>query len=358
MPDLFSFEAQPLLTADLPGTGGRLVELEDFQVEEIPAYLPCGEGDHCMALVEKRGLTTPQALRRLCELVGAAQRDAGYAGLKDKLGVTRQWFSLAGVAPDQLLAIKQPELSVLSADLHKNKLRTGHLRGNRFTVTLRGVVPDAASRAAAIVARLKAEGLLNFYGAQRFGRQGDNARRGLELLQGAKPPRRDKQQRRLLISALQSHLFNAVLRRRLVLGATRRLLGGEVLQLSGCSALFVSEDSDVDGRRLADKELVVTGPICGPRMTWPLDGSPSRELEEAVFADHGVRPEQFAALGRLGRGGRRPLTVEVGDAAMESIDGDDPALRLRFALPSGTYATVLLQEVAKGDVRGGDRAEA
>ena len=77
---------------------------------------------------------------------------------------------------------------MLCAELHKNKLRTGHLRGNRFTVTLRGVAADAASRAAAIVARLEAEGLPNFYGAQRFGRQGDNARRGLELLGGARPP--------------------------------------------------------------------------------------------------------------------------------------------------------------------------
>jgi tRNA pseudouridine13 synthase len=361
VPDPFTFRPQPLLTGDLPGTGGRLVQLEDFQVEEIPAYLPCGEGDHCMALVEKRGLTTPQALRKLCEAAGAAQRDAGYAGLKDKLGVTRQWFSLAGVTPDRLLALELPELRVLSADLHKNKLRTGHLRGNRFTVTLRGVAPDAATRAAAIVARLEAEGLANFYGAQRFGRQGDNARRGLELLQGAKAPRRDKQQRRLMISALQSHLFNAVLSRRLELKAVRRLLGGEVLQLSGSSALFVSEDAAVDGQRLADKELVVTGPICGPRMTWPLAGSPARELEETVFANHGVRPEQFAALGRLGRGGRRPLTVEVGDAAVEAIDAIDdgePALRLRFALPAGTYATVLLQELAKGDVRGRDRVEA
>ena len=131
-----------------------------------------------------------------------------------------------------------------------------------------------------------------------------------------------------------------------------------MLQLFGSSALFVSEDAAVDGQRLADKELVVTGPICGPRMTWPLAGSPARELEEVVFADHGVRPEQFAALGRLGRGGRRPLTVEVGDAAMEAIDDGEPALRLRFALPAGTYATVLLQEVAKGDVRGQERAEA
>jgi len=350
--DPFTFVEQPLLTADLPGTGGRLERLEDFQVEEIPAYLPCDAGDHCMALVEKRGLTTPQALLRLCEASGAALRDAGYAGLKDKHGVTRQWFSLAGVAPQRLLAIQQPELRVLSAGLHKNKLRTGHLRGNRFTVVLRGVVPEAAARAAAIVARLEAEGLPNFYGAQRFGRQGDNARRGLALLGGVKARRRDKRQHRLLISALQSHLFNAVLRRRLELGALRRLLGGEVLQLAGSSALFVSEDPVEDGRRLDHREVVVTGPICGPRMMLPWQGSPSRALEEAIFDEHDLYPEQFATLGRLARGGRRPLTVEVTDPVVEAVDGDEPALSLRFALPAGSYATVLLLEVAKGDVRG------
>ncbi len=158
----------PLLTADAPGVGGRPVEPEDFVVEEIPAYLPCGTGDHGYARVEKRGLTTRQAVDRLCRALSVPPSSAGYAGLKDKHAVTRQWISLAGVTPDQLLALPAtPELRVLEASRHRNKLKTGHLRGNRFTIRLRELAVDgqlAHDRASAVLEQLGEIGLPNFYG--------------------------------------------------------------------------------------------------------------------------------------------------------------------------------------------------
>jgi tRNA pseudouridine13 synthase len=338
--------SRPLLTRNLPGTGGRPRELEDFQVQEIPAYLPCGEGEHCMALVRKRGLTTVEAVRRICRALGLEQRAAGFAGLKDKRGVTTQWISFAGARPQQLLGFSDAALQVLQADLHRNKLRTGHLRGNRFQVTLRGTVADAEARARAVLSGLAGSGLPNYFGPQRFGRRGDNAVRGLQIVRGASPLPRDRQQRRLLVSAAQSLLFNQALAWRVERGTLQTLLGGEVLQKADSGALFVSEDTATDGPRLQRGEVRITGPICGPRMPRPRPDSPARLQEDALLDDHGVTLQDFGRLGRLARGGRRPLTVPLTEVAVEPLDGD---LRLSFALPPGAYATVLLAEITKGE---------
>lgn len=335
----------PLLTKELPGSGGAVRELDDFYVEEIPAYTPSGSGEHCFALIEKRDLTTPAAIRRLCDAVGMNPEAAGYAGLKDRRGVTRQWISLHGADPQALLKVEQEGLRVLEAGRHGNKLRTGHLRGNRFRIVLRGTAVDGEARAAAALARLASEGLPNYYGGQRFGREADNAVQGLQLLRGELKVR-DRFRRRLLISALQSALFNEVLARRVEQGDLRRLLGGEVLQKVESGGLFVNalEEREVDAARLAAGEVVITGPICGPRMPLPAADSPALALEQAVFTEAGVQPADFSALGRLARGGRRPLTVPVHDATVRPVP---EGLRLDFALPPGAYATVLLREVSK-----------
>jgi len=322
-----------------------MVELEDFHVEEIPAYAPSGSGEHCLVLLEKRDLTTPAAIRRLCGALGLDPAAAGYAGLKDRHGVTRQWISLHQVEPQRVRAVELEGLRVLEAQLHHNKLRPGHLRGNRFEVVLRGTVDDAMERARAVLGRLTREGLPNYFGDQRFGREGDNAAEGLRLLRG-ELKLRDRFKRRLLASALQSALFNDVLAVRTSQGMLRRIWGGEVLQRVDSGGLFISDpcERDLDQRRLDAGELCITGPICGPRMPLPAPGSQALELEQQVFQQHGVTPEAFGALGRIARGGRRPLTVQVESATVEQVpDG----LRLTFSLPPGAYATVLLREVTK-----------
>jgi tRNA pseudouridine13 synthase len=341
----------PLSTADLPGSGGEMRSLEDFEVEELPAYLPAGEGEHCFAFVEKRGMTTPQAIERICAALGK-RLDVGYAGLKDKAAITRQWISLPGVRPEELRALPlPPELRVLEAACHRNKLRTGHLRGNRFVVTLHGAIADGRARAERVLARLTTDGLPNYYGPQRFGRDGDNAERAARALRGEGRLPGDRFQRRLLVSALQSRLFDELLAERLEAGGAglRRLVGGEVLQRTDSGGLFVSEEREVDEARLMRGEVVITGPICGPRMPLPKEGSAARALEELVLRRHGVTPDAFAVFGRLARGGRRPFSVAVEQASVEELAPGE--LRLRFLLPAGSYATVLLREVAKAATR-------
>jgi len=339
----------PMAGDALPGCGGKWERPGDFLVREVPAYLPCGEGEHVLALVRKQGLTTAQAVGAMCHALGVQRRACGTAGLKDKHAITEQWVSLHGTTPEAVLGLELAGMEVLQAGWHRNKLKTGHLRGNRFEVVLRGVDPGAEERARAVMAALAGQGMPNYFGSQRFGRNGDNASQGLDLLLGRGRAPRDGRLRRLLFSALQSALFNVVLARRVRQGAVARLLEGDLLQRAGGRGLFVSEDPALDSARLAARELVVTGPLYGPRMPWPAQGGEARALEEAVLAEAELSVDLFRKAGRLARGGRRPLTVAVDQPEVEALTGEEtPAVRLRFALPPGSYATVLLEAVTHG----------
>src|SRR5262249_33156702 len=157
----------------------------------------------------KRGLTTPDAVAALSRALGVAQRDIGVAGMKDRHAVARQWLSLPPpVTPEAALAVVIDDVVVLEAQRHPHKLRTGHVAANRFVPRVRGAESDAAARARAILAALAARGAPNWYGEQRFGKAGDNAVRGRELVVGERAVGRDRRLDRLMVSALQSELFN------------------------------------------------------------------------------------------------------------------------------------------------------
>ena len=184
---------------------------ERFIVEEIAAYPPRGEGEHTFLWVEKRGLTTFDAISAVALALGVPPRDVGYAGMKDRHATTRQWLSVPKADPEAAQAIRRPELTVLAAARHPHKLRLGHLRANRFEVVLTGAASDDEMQALrARFAELAARGVPNRFGDQRFGGAGDNAARGLALLRGERRER-DKRKRRLLLSAVQSAVFNRAL---------------------------------------------------------------------------------------------------------------------------------------------------
>jgi tRNA pseudouridine13 synthase len=328
---------------------------ETFFVEEIAAYAPMGEGPHTFLWVEKRGLSTPEAVRRLARRLAVPERDAGYAGLKDRHATTRQWISVPNVAPEAALAVAEPEMRVLEAHRHGNKLRTGHLRGNRFEVVLTDVGEDEASALATALAGLGRHGLPNPYGPQRFGAAGDNVRAGLAILRGERRER-DFRRRRLLLSALQSEVFNRVL----ALRAERGLLvvrTGDVLQKTASGGLFVTDDLPRDQARVDAGELVPTGPLPGSREIEPPPGTEAAALEDQALAEVGVTRGELAAAGRELPGARRPVLIAMtlGDPPVASEPGQR-SLRLRFSLPAGSYATVALERLAatatSGDSRG------
>jgi tRNA pseudouridine13 synthase len=342
----------PLATAGLPGTGGRLRATDDdFEVEELPAYPLAGLGDHVWVWIEKRGLTTPAAAAIVARAATAPVRDVGWAGMKDRHAVTRQWLSLPPpTRPESVLGLDRDGVRVLAVTRHRHKLRTGHLAGNRFALTIRAVDGGdgaaALERARAILAALTTPvGALNWYGEQRFGRDGDNAAAGLEVVRrggrGGGPPRA----RRFLVSALQSYLFNRWLAARVADGVVATALAGDLLQKRASGGLFVCSDAVAEQPRLDAGELTVTGPMFGAAMRAPPDGTPAHAREAALLAELDLDVAAFRAVAALAPGTRRAATVVVGEPAV-ALAGPD-AIRVAFTLPAGAYATAVARELMK-----------
>jgi tRNA pseudouridine13 synthase len=265
--------------------------------------------------------------------------------MKDRHAVTRQWLSLPPpVTPEQATALALDDVRVLEAARHGHKLRTGHVRANRFVLRVRGVAPkleDAEARAKAILDVLaRPPGAPNFYGEQRFGREGDNAARGRELLAGGKPPR-DRKLARLLVSALQSELFNAWLTARMNDGLYARVLAGDVLHKLG-GGMFTCEDAATDEARLAAGELVVTGPMFGDTMRAAAGDAAARE--DAILAAAGLARDSFASVRAIAEGTRRDASIQVGEP---SVTAEGETLEVAFTLPGGAYATTVMREVMK-----------
>jgi tRNA pseudouridine13 synthase len=337
----------PLLTRELPGTGGtlRLVP-EDFEVEEVPAYVPSGQGEHLFLLVEKRGRNTRDVVQEVGRRLGVPERDIGVAGLKDRRALTRQWISVPGVAPESARGLSGEGFTVLEARRHGNKLRTGHLKGNRFRIRIRGCVPEALSRAQAVVEALASHGLPNAFGPQRFGKGGANIAAGRALLEGARegaPPPRDRFLRRLYVSSFQAHLFNEVLGRRLRDGLFERALPGDVMKKLDTGGVFVSQPGEADGPRVLRFEISPTGPLFGHQMRQAEREVLAREQE--VLEEEGLTLSSFERLGRDAPGTRRALRVPVRVEVFPEGDG----LLLCFSLEKGSYATAVLREVMKED---------
>jgi len=315
-----------------------------FVVEEIPAYTPSGEGAHTFLWLEKRDLTTFDAIALVAKALGVPARDVGYAGLKDKHATTRQWLSVPAVDPERALGLSVGSASVLAAARHPNKLRLGHLKGNRFEVVMTGTATDdeiagLRTRFAAVAAT----GVPNRYGEQRFGVGANNAARGLALLRGERQER-DKRKRRLLLSSLQSAVFNRALELRATRGPLTAVIPGDVLKKTDTGGLFISTEPDVDQRRVDAGEVITTAPLPGGREIEPPPDTPARALEDEAIAAVGATREEFARYGRDLPGARRPLLLALADSdfSEEAAEGGARAVRLRFTLPAGGYATVVV----------------
>ncbi|MCA9706422.1 MAG: tRNA pseudouridine(13) synthase TruD [Myxococcales bacterium] len=345
----------PLQTPSLPGVGGRIRRRpDDFVVEERPAYAPDGTpGAHLLLTLTKRGLSSEDAAVALAAHLGIDRRAVGLAGRKDRNAVTTQWVSVPAEVAAGLASFEHPAITLGQAHPHGNKLRTGHLHGNRFDLVIRQLRIDpteAMARARATLAALDAGGgLANLYGPQRFGRDGHQLDRGLASLRGGRSGRRGN----LVVAAGQAALFNlyALLRRER--GLERTVLAGDLLQKRASGGMFECSDPHTDQARLDAGELVITGPIFGARMRAPSPDTPAAALEADALAQAGIETAALARLGRKTPGTRRVLHVPLDACALEPappIPEEDlgPGLRLRFELPAGSFATQLCREL-QGD---------
>lgn len=342
----------PLLTADLPGVGGRIKELpDDFEVEEVPAYEPSGSGDFLYLWIEKRAMGAEYFVRQIAKRLDIAPGEVGTAGLKDRHAVTRQMVSVPAAVEPRLAQLEGDGIRILQVGRHSNKLRPGHLRGNRFRIIIRDPDPKAPERIGPILARLRRDGLPNFYGPQRFGKDGDSARLGFSLLRKEPPPanaegRRPKLHsaflRKFVLSAAQSALFNSYLARRMADGLFRRVLPGDVMAKWPVGGMFVAEYVKREQERFDQRETVHAGPIFG-RKTFAARAE-AAEREITILREAGLTAAAFQGFGKLVQGTRRHNLIYLDDlgAAFEP-----EGLRLSFFLPAGSYATILLQEIMK-----------
>jgi tRNA pseudouridine13 synthase len=332
--------------------------VEDFQVEELPLYQPSGSGDHAWLWIEKRGLTTQQVIAAIGDDLGIRAVDVGVAGQKDRWAVTRQFVSIPGRFATAAVAVQRPGLQVLSVTHHKNKLRTGHLRGNRFSLRL---CPPEGNRwtesdRTAVADRLQLlqqAGFPNYYGIQRFGRGGATVQDGLRLLRGRLPKdywpeNQSRTMTRLVLNAVQSGVFNLVLSQRVQDGTAGTPLPGDVVIRQGGIKPFLFPPANNPAG------FIPAGPLPGPDMVRSTDAV--LEIEAAALARLGTTWKDFTRFRRITSGGRRKF-LEFPEDTSVSLEPDGQLL-LNFTLTSGTYATALLRELAADVVDEGGNEEA
>ena len=337
----FDWTVLPAITSDIPGTSGQTrVCLEDFAVSEIPRFLPAGAGDFAYAYVEKRGLNTHDLVAALRDQ-GVPYNDVGVAGLKDKRAVTRQWLSVPGEHEHALESLDGMEgVRVLELTRHETRLRRGNLRGNRFQVRVRQPVDGWESLAESVVGRIAEAGLPNYFGPQRFGRFNSNAIDAVRMLRGERVPG-GRRLNEFFISALQAHLFNWNLKRRIETGLYSRVLSGDRARRHDTGGMFLVGDAAAESERAARLEISAALPLYGRKVAGGLEEA--AVLESDVLQRFGLRRTDF-----------RPLTR--GDWRISRVRPEDIALRpcedgytVEFTLPNGAYATTFLRELTKSE---------
>jgi len=333
--------ALPFVSEPLPGIGGTIKAMpEHFVVEEILPYAACGEGEHVYVTFRRSGWNTADAAAAIQKQLGLAPSDVGWGGRKDKTAVVVQTVSLRCGVNFPLAEIEKAfsdlPFELLAVDRHRNKIKTGHVAANRFTIVLTQPDPDALPRALAVADRLAQTGVPNFYGPQRFGHGWQNVPRGFALFSaGKKRPRNP-----FMVSVVQSALFNIWLKQRMEAGSYRQLLAGDIAKKTATGGIFLVEDLSTEGPRFEAGEIVYTGPIYGFKMRSAEAAAGQREA--ALLEQFTLCAEDFRPL--RAPGSRRPAILHPADLKIIAVD---EGLRFTFTLPSGAYATTVMREFTR-----------
>ncbi|MBU0721718.1 tRNA pseudouridine(13) synthase TruD [bacterium] len=332
----------------------------DFVVEEIPLYELSGEGEHLVLFVRKKNLSTLELIGILAKYLGIQNKEIGYAGLKDKHAMTKQYISLHKKHEEALEKFEHENIKIVSKNYHNNKIRIGHLKGNRFYIKVKKVNPTSAQKIDEALKNISDLGMPNFFGYQRFGNDGDNHVLGEQVAKGQKKERNPKI-KKLLISAYQSHLFNLWLSRRLEINTLIesfeiselesllnmpnneleklkkqkhpfKLISGDIMEHYPHGRLFDFEGTEHDFERFNERGITVTGLLCGKKVRTSSDiaGTIEKDFDDQINAD-GARRYAWVY----------PTEVEGRFKPVEA------QYEMNFTLPKGSYATVLVEEIAK-----------
>jgi tRNA pseudouridine13 synthase len=332
----------PFITGHLPGAGGVIkAAREHFQVEEVLPYQPCGEGEHVFVKLRRSGWNTADVAAALGRAAGVKGPDIGWAGRKDRNAVVTQTFSLR-LPLDRPLTqiadqIKALPFEIIDLARHRNKLKTGHVAANRFSIVLSQAAPGADERVQAIAAAMKQSGVPNYYGEQRFGHEFSNLDRAAALL---KRGRAHGKKEAFMVSVLQSALFNCWLIERIQRGAFDCLLQGDVARKTDTGGLFIVEDLQEAAQRFAAGRITYTGPIYGHKMM--AAAGPAGDHEQRLLQNFGLALEAFKPL--RAPGSRRVAVIHPDDLAVAAVA---PGFQFSFTLPAGAYATTILREFTR-----------
>ncbi len=312
------------------------VRPDDFQVMELLGFEPEGQGEHLYLRIRKTGWNTADVSAWLAASLGIPRRDVAHTGLKDRRAVTEQWFAIHAPGPHVPMPPMPEGLELLRTVRHRRKLRIGALAGNRFLIRLRAVRGDRRELGRRLL-RICRYGVPNWFGPQRFGREGGNLVAALRLFQGERI--QDRHQRGLYLSAARGFLFNRVLARRVSRGDWNRVIDGDLLTFSNSHSLFPAVRLEPQDPRFSDLDLHVTGPL--PGIDGMLPEGDALAVERDVLSIYGAFTQGLVDY-RL-RADRRPLRLTVNDLAWTETHD---AIELAFSLPAGAYATAVLREIA------------
>lgn len=336
----------------------------DFVVDEIPLYPFSGEGEHLVLHVRKKNLSTWQMVDVFSNRLGIKGRDIGYAGLKDKNAQTKQYISVPRKYEPSLENFEHEGIKILSKTYHNNKIRVGHLKGNRFFIRLKKVTPVAAAKIGEALKMIKLYGMPNYFGFQRFGLDGENYKKGKAILEGSLKER-NKKLAQFYVNAYQSYLFNGWLSRRIeisklvdgfgvdelpfILSLPKeecaamkaqkhpfKLIRGDVMMHYPYGRIFHYVD-DAEPERFNARDISVSGLLSGKRATRAesFAGDIEKEYDRIESGIDGAR--------------------RYGWIFPEEIEGEykeqEAWYELHFTLPKGCYATVLIEEIAKRTIQ-------
>lgn len=327
-------------------TGTLKATPEDFVVEELLGFEPSGEGEHIFLRVEKVGENTDHLARQIARHAEVPRQAVSYAGMKDRQARTIQWYSVQvpGKREIDWSGLESETVRVLETRRNSRKLRTGALRGNRFTITVRSLQGEQAQIEERLQ-RIAADGVPNYFGPQRFGHGGRNLEQALAMFSGALKLR-DRNLAGIYLSAARSHVFNAVLARRVTDGSWNQALPGDVFMFGDSHSFFRETLDDEIRRRVEAQEIHPSGPL------WGKGDLPSGETVGALETEVAQSLHAFCE-GLEGAGlemSRRPLRLCVPDLKWQF--SEDSVLCVTFSLVAGAYATAMLREAAdfQGDL--------
>jgi tRNA pseudouridine13 synthase len=335
----------------------------DFVVDEVPLYEFSGSGEHLILHIRKKNLSTIELVLTIAKYLNIKQKEIGYAGLKDKNALTYQYISIHKKYEEQLENFSHPQIKILSTTYHDNKLRIGHLKGNKFFIRVKKVNPTNAKKIDEVLKQIKTYGMPNFFGYQRFGNDGDNHILGEKIAKGEKKERNPKL-KKLLISAYQSHLFNLWLSKRIELSKLIesfneselesllnlpkqeiknlkkqshpfKIFSGDLMQHYPFGRLF-EFDNQEDYERFVKKDIAPTGLLCGKRAKHST--LYAREIEKSFDEE-------------INADGQRRYAWVFPDDISGKYKSQEAWYEFNFFLPKGSYATVLLVEIAKKEIK-------